>query len=79
MSFFLYAITWLIAAVAIYVLTPKPDKPKPPGINQFDITTVEEGRPVPVLFGTVEIDSMTIVGYGDVEVDPIHPDDGGKK
>jgi hypothetical protein len=49
------------------LLAPKPKQPKKPlpiGLEQFDIPTAEEGRPIPVLFGKRYIQAPNVVWYG---------------
>jgi hypothetical protein len=49
------------------ILAPKPKQPKKPlpvGLEQFDIPTAEEGRPIQVLFGKRYIASSNVVWYG---------------
>ena len=45
----------LILLVVSYIvsaaLAPKPPKPKPAALEDFDIPVAEQGRPVPVVFG----------------------------
>lgn len=61
-----------IVQVAIMIalsmlLAPKPKQPKgmkPIGLEQFDIPTAEEGRPIQVLFGKKYIAAPNVVWYG---------------
>lgn len=66
------AIINFLIQVAIMValsllLAPKPKQPKKPlpiGLEQFDIPTAEEGRPIQVLFGKRYINAPNVVWYG---------------
>jgi len=66
------AIWNFIAQVAIMIalsmlLAPKPKQPKklkPVSLEQFDIPTAEEGRPVQVLFGKKYVCAPNVVWYG---------------
>lgn len=70
---------WLLAAVfvvsavvsyAVASLTmPSVSTPprKPAGLGDFNVPTAEEGREIPVVFGTVEQHSPNIVWYGDLK------------
>ena len=59
----------LVVAVALmiisYVLTPKPKKERPPETSDLDNPTAEAGRPIPVVFGTLEVKGSNILWYGD--------------
>ena len=49
------------------LLAPKPKQPKklkPVSLEQFDIPTAEEGRPVQVLFGKKYVAAPNVVWYG---------------
>lgn len=57
-----------IAMGIAYLTAPKPPKPnhaKPAGLEEFDVTTAEEGRPIQVLFGSRYITGPNIVWHGD--------------
>lgn len=61
----------IFAAISVgvsYALRPKPEtnNAKPASESDFDIPTAEEGRPIPVLFGTRRITSPNVVWYGDI-------------
>ena len=47
-------------------------------LSDVDAPTAEEGRPIPVVFGTVLLRGSNVVWYGDLEADPIKKK-GGKK
>lgn len=70
----------LIAAVVIiaigYALTPKRVPTIKPGT--IDVTTAEEGRVIPVLFGTRLITGANVVWFGDFSAVAIRKK-GGKK
>ena len=66
-SFLIYA---AISMAIAYLMAPKPKLPKPPkptGLEEFDIPTAEEGRPVQVLFGKRRIKGPNVVWYGDLK------------
>jgi len=76
-----YNLAWInfIIYIAIMVtlaivMAPKPQqqkKPVPVGIEQFDVPTAEEGRPIQVLFGKRFIASPNVVWYGHLKSTPI--------
>lgn len=63
----------LIAQLAIgvglqilgFLLAPKPKQPKPPSTSDIEDPTSEAGRPIPVLFGSVTIQSPNNLGFWD--------------
>ena len=68
----------IVSALLSYALAPKPKPPKPASITDFDIPTAEEGREIPVVFGTVWITGPNVLWYGDLRSEPIKKK-GGKK
>jgi len=67
---FQLGIALVIAAIG-YALAPKPPTPKPASIQDIDIPTAEEGRPVPVVFGTVTVTGPNVIWYGDLSTKKI--------
>lgn len=61
--FIVLVVTNLIAAA----LAPKPPKPKPAAMEDFDIPIAEEGKPIPVVFGSVLIKGPNVLWYGDLK------------
>jgi hypothetical protein len=57
-------IYWVVATLITIALSPKPPKPKPASITDFDVPTAEEDRAIPVLFGRVLVSGPNVVGYG---------------
>lgn len=56
-------LTSLVASVA---LAPKPARPRPAALDDFDVPTAELDRPLPVLFGTKRITGPNVLWYGDL-------------
>lgn len=75
MEFFLYLAFTLISIA----LAPKPPKPKPASLEDFQAPTVDENRPVPVVFGTVRMTGPTLEWYGDLAVKAIRKRTGFSK
>lgn len=73
-----YAIIWVVAMVAAYCMMPKAQSQPPPEFDDIDAPTAEEGREVPVLFGTRDIDGPNVVWYGDIRTKSVKGS-GGKK
>lgn len=66
-GFWTFLIKLAIMVALAYVLQPKPkspQKPRPVGLENFDIPTAEEGRPIQVLFGKKYITGPNVVWYG---------------
>lgn len=55
---------WVASLVISYALRPKPQSVPPAGFGDITAPTAEEGREIPVLFGTRNITGPNIVWYG---------------
>ena len=79
-NFIAQLVLGLVLSAISYALSPRPKvaKPKAAGLDDFSLPTAEEGRPIPVIFGTVLITGPNVVWAGDLRVDPIKKK-GGKK
>lgn len=51
--------------VAAYLLMPKPKQPKPAEAEDAEDPTAEAGRPLPVVFGTIEVRGLNVLDYTD--------------
>ena len=78
MNFVYYLIVLIVSALISYALAPKPPKPKPAALEDFDIPVAEQGRPIPVVFGTVLVTGANVLWYGDLRSTAIKAK-GGKK
>lgn len=78
MNFVYYLIVLVVSSLISYALAPKPPKPKPAALEDFDIPVAEQGRPVPVIFGTVLVKGPNVLWYGDLRSTAIKAK-GGKK
>lgn len=74
----IYAIVFIVALVASYAMMPKPQSAKPAGLGDVQAPTAEDGREIPVLFGTRDLDGPNVVYYGDFRSVPVKKK-GGKK
>ena len=70
----LLVVSYFISAA----LAPKPPQPKSAALEDFDIPLAEQGRPIPVVFGTMLITGPNVLWYGDLRTTPIKSS-GGKK
>jgi len=73
-----YLVVIVVSTLISAALAPRPPKPKPAQLADVDAPTAEEGRPIPVVFGTVLVKSPNVVWYGDMRTTPIVAK-GGKK
>lgn len=73
-----YFIVLIISALVAVALAPKPPSPKPASIEDFDIPTAEQGREIPVAFGTVTVTGANVIWYGGLGTEEIVAS-GGKK
>jgi hypothetical protein len=48
-----------------YLLMPKPKATKTEEVTDMDNPTAEAGRPIPVLFGELEVTGTNIIFFGD--------------
>lgn len=65
MGFWIQLGLMVISAVIQYALAPKPPTPKPASINDVNAPVAEEGKPVPVVFGTVYLRAPNVLWFGD--------------
>lgn len=78
MSIFAYFAILVVSAFITAAMIPKPEQPKPAELSDFDAPTAEEGRPIPVVFGTVRVTGPNVLWYGDLYTQAI-TQKGGKK
>lgn len=48
-----------------YLLMPKPKTEKPSEVEDLENPTAEAGRPIPVVFGEVEVKGVNVIFFGD--------------
>ena len=73
-----YIVVFIVALALAYSMMPTPQNTPPAGLGDIQAPTAEEGREIPVLFGTRDITGPNVVWYGDLKVVPIRKK-GGKK
>lgn len=74
LQLFLLVVSYIVQAA----LAPKPQSPKAAAIGDFEVPTAEEGRAIPVIFGTVVVTGSNCVWYGHLGKKAIKAK-GGKK
>lgn len=73
-----YIAVFIVALVVSYAMAPKPQSQPPAGLGDIKAPTAEEGREIPVLFGTRDIEGPNVVWYGHLKTVAIKKK-GGKK
>lgn len=61
----------MVTTILTIALAPKPPTPKAAGISDFTLPTADQGRNIPVLFGTGNITGANVVWYGALQVIPM--------
>lgn len=72
-----YVAVFIIALIVAVAMAPKPPKPVPPVLEDIGVPTAEQGRPIPVLFGTRTIKSPNVTWFGDLRYKSVK-EGGGK-
>lgn len=78
MEYVYYIAVLILAAYISVAMAPKPSPPKPASLEDFDVPTAEQGREVPVVFGTVTITGPNVIWYGNLGTQEILKSGGGK-
>lgn len=73
-----YVVVFIVAFLAAYTLMPKPASAPPAGLGDVQAPTAEEGREIPVLFGTRDVTGPNVCWYGDFMAVAVKKK-GGKK
>jgi drug/metabolite transporter (DMT)-like permease len=71
-----YLIVLVVSALISVALAPKPPNQKPADLADIDAPTAEEGKPIPVVFGTVMLSGPNVLWYGALRTTPIKADSG---
>ncbi|CAJ0862007.1 MULTISPECIES: hypothetical protein [Ralstonia] len=67
----------IVTALLSTALRPRQKDPPAATLQDVNVPTVDQGTPVPVVFGEVWIENWMVLWYGDLRVTPIKS--GGKK
>jgi hypothetical protein len=76
-----FVIQFIITIAVSFIsnaLAPKPPGKRPIALTDFTVPTAEEGRPLPVVLGTVTITGANVIWYGDLKYEAITQKSGGK-
>ncbi len=75
---FLWQVFWFAVTTLIsQALAPRPQAPRPAALADIQAPTAEDGREIPVVFGTVWLKGPNMLWYGDLSTAAIRR--GGKK
>lgn len=64
----IYEVVVLVLTIA---LAPRPPTPRAAALTDFTLPTAEQGRPIPIIFGTANITGSNCVWYGDLSTSPV--------
>lgn len=74
----LYSLVMMVISYAIQmILMPRPEN-NDAVVGDMDIPTAEDGKTIPVVFGTILLKDSNIIDYFDAQAEAIKSD-GGKK
>lgn len=68
----------VVSTIISMVMQPRPIPPISASLSDFQVPTAEEGRPIPVIFGTVLIKGANVVWYGDLKKEEIYAPEQSK-
>ncbi|AYH46092.1 hypothetical protein [Azoarcus sp. DN11] len=66
----------VVSYTVAYLTRPKPTKPKPASLSEFDLPVAEEGTPQCVIFGDVWTGDWQVLSYGNFRTRPIKTSNG---
>lgn len=64
-------ISVLVSLAASLILAPKAQIPSEATQEDFSVPEVQDGSPIPIVFGTVYIEAANVAWYGDLKITPI--------
>jgi hypothetical protein len=76
MVFPIAIVLFLVSTAISILLAPKPPRPAAATLADFDFPTAEEGRPIPVVFGTRYVTGPNVLWYGDLSSKAIRKKSG---
>jgi len=75
MEKFIY-LTFSITLVALAAQIPKAPVPPPPEFDDLRVPTAEQGKSIPVVFGTLRLTSPNVLWYGNLRYSSIKTKSG---
>jgi len=76
MQIFFLVLAAVVGALVASMFASKPAKPKAAALDEFDLPTAEDGRPIPVAFGSCWSNDANVLWYGDLRTTPIKSKSG---
>ena len=73
-----YVVLFVVSLVVSYAMMPKPQTQPAPGVGEIQAPTAEEGREIPVVFGSRVVKAPNVVWYGDLKTVAIRKKCGKK-
>ncbi len=61
----------LVLLLIIELTRPTPASPRRPGLNEFQVTTVDQSRRIPLFWGTCWLKGPNLVWYGDLRIEKV--------
>lgn len=74
MAWFIWLALYIASFFIQRALAPKPEKPQPKGLSDFQFPTADSSRAIPVVFGTCKITGPNVIWYGDLNAAPFEID-----
>jgi len=73
MPFFTMLLVYVATFLITELLRPKPniENAKPSTLGDFQVPTATEGRPIPIIFGRVNLKGPNVIWYGDLRTEKI--------
>ena len=65
-----------ISLILSAVFAPDIDIPEAATLEEFDAPTIDQGKSLPVIFGTFLLKSANVVWYGDLRTEEVSTDAG---
>lgn len=65
MPWFIALLIGIALQVVAYLLTPQPKQQKPAAAQDADDPTAEAGKPLPVVFGSLTVNGINVMWFGD--------------
>ncbi|AUR88723.1 TMhelix containing protein [Vibrio phage 2.117.O._10N.261.45.E9] len=69
--FVAFVVAFAVSLVVSFAMAPSTQSQPAAGLGDFKAPTAEDGREIPVLFGTKEITGSNTVWYGDLRTEAI--------
>jgi hypothetical protein len=78
MKFLVNVFWFVVTSLIAQALAPRPPAPRPAALDDVQAPTADDGREIPVVFGTVWLNGPNVLWFGDLRTTAIRRR-GGKK